>query len=1303
MLDENLSGLTDAELDNLADELQPEGTQEPNFFKAMTYEQRRDYLSNQKKAYEKTIDDYNKVREEIIEQSGSLFSPEQQAELIFYRLRANNAQDRIDSMLKDSQEQILHNTTWNHNTIKKIGLNEDRVYSKQEVADAVANIDNYKLLAETFHGQPIEKIFLDIDALQKDVKKYNDTVLDFIANPQKLEEKNNWIRRKVLNGINAVKVKKIVPKFNNIKTFTEFSKELSNVDKKLQDKVLDELIKQGHREAKQFKDKTNFSKYALKFLSESNEDEDIIIRASDLISKAIDTESVESASNLNNPLYSRDNNNDLSDSEYQSLFNLIGDVVNHSNKEAAEPITKESPIEKNEEKKSKEDESSKETFKRVIDETAGEVEEYEGEENVLEDDEPQKESSLTKDTDNNSSLNGTEQINTRVLGTPLASDQCHDTTKDINTTEESKIKDEKTQPSKDVITLGFSDIDTKATVINEKGEEVKNPYVGIPVIDQRDKDGNPTKAATELTPLYNRLKELGAFDNINNGVVKIGSQIKFAIDTTLKGEHNVNGNIVNYTESPVLLYVGDKCVGSLTNATANRIGIRQKLEEEFANSSNDSIHISNRYYMLADEIWAGRIKFEKHSSVITNEKLNSIKERMSNPTLNADEIVPIITIFDPNANAFVQGTTEEYRLGRQVSNIFDDMFYKGSVVLLVPTGAYNSQSAIQPDHAFMPVRLENIRVKDISQDSKTRKELRSLIEKIFVKDQTQGGLNSIIGDIKKLITYNYHVSPTENIEVHIDPCTPRRDDNGNIIYYPNGIAEVTPITNHSYFSTHNINPNDGKFTYIRIRYKIGNNDVREFICPTHNGNVLNTSAFTSERIKEQADAIERVLVEDLNSFVNIDKNQLVNGDYIQKLIDDKILRTNVEDFKIYGNSFSMDGIIHDSQETSVQAEEAQSEQTSQESQQENTGLEMMPVTREDLGMFRKESLRTTSNIIDIDKEVDLITKMLPQLNREKAFEIVKTLIDINDTNEKAMGQFFRGVIKLSELAESGTAYHEAYHLVFNMILKPKERKSLLKEYSKRYPKLSEIELEEQMAEDFRDYAMTREDIGVEKGIAAWFKRLADLVKAIFDGRYYFESVASKIWRSKYSNRELVPTDNIRNKISSIEDSINAIQSIFEKRSMPGRGFDIGTYTATSNGRPVTKTNSIKELIVKEKGQYFLNMGVKFDKYNPNLSNSEKKVYTTSFIAGRSPLEVFNSITKNLGINNLLLIKHDTNYIDRNGNPVYRYEIVETTPFGTMYEVDELPLSSLKEEYTKTPEELYEEQSDPLGKIKQCDY
>ena len=1155
MLEENLSDLSNAEFDNLADELQPKDSEEPNFFKSMTYDQRRDYLKSQKEAYEKTIDNYNRIKNELVSQTGTMFTPEQQAELVFYKLRADNASKRINDINKDIHDYILNNYIPS-NIKESLGLKDPSVsYSKEDIISA---FDNFKgsneALARIFESTGISQSILDRGKLKNDVKKFNDTVLNFIMNPTKLEEKNSKIRNKVNSIINNRKVQRELDNFKNINTFSDFSNALNNIkNPKVQAGVLNELIKQGNKEAIAFKDNTNFLQYVNKFLSESNVDGDILARAEDLILKAVDRGGKEFATNMSNSLYSREENSDLSDSEYNLLLSTIGNAVNSGKTESNEPITKESPVEK---KENNNKESQLSELEKII----------KGEDRIeFEDEEDEDESDnneFIESTDKYNPVPSTVPLSSTVLEAPIANNNGNNTSKDADTRESSKVLDEKKEPTGngDFLKVSTSRIDTKKD----------NPNKGNPVIAERDASGKLTKNAKEMTPIYNRLLELKAFDNVENGTVKSNSIIKFALDPTLKGDHVVEGETITYNHSAVLLYVDDKCVGALPATSSKTAEVREKLEEEFKDSSDNDIHISKRYYTKANDVFAGWVKFTKSQHIITQDDLKYIKERMSNDKISADEVVPIFTVFNPNSNAFERGTGEqEFFLGEQVSNIFEESFYKGEVVMLIPTAAYDSSKDIQPDHAFAPVRISRIRASMID-GSPIIKDLENNIRAIFKANQTEAGFDEIVGNIKQLITYNFHIGADE-VSVHIDPCA------------LNDKYEVKPITNSSYFETHGVAKGQGHFTYLRIKYKAGNDNVKVFTMKTHNGNVLNTTSLSPEMIDEYTKVLKDVFIKDLNSYVNVNKSQLLQKAYIDKLIASNALVTNVSDFRVIGDSFSMDNNIYDS-ETVVEKEIRTPEKPNISNTTEKP-ITINEVTTSSFGpdaftdddlndnnRYRLESLRTTDEKIDIDKEVNAIMKKLPQLNKDEVFKVVKTLINVNDKGDKAMGAFEEGVIKIFDIAEPGTIYHEAFHLVFNMILTDKEVNALFDEYRKIMPNADNITLEERMAEDFRSFVMARENRSLSQRIRDLFKDIWTIVSNFVRHKTTFDTVAAKIWRKRYSRRELHPSNARRYAQEEYSD---------EMKSIKKEAIANGTFMKAPNDNP-TNLNERQWLQVRTK-------------------------------------------------------------------------------------------------------------------------
>ena len=142
----------------------------------------------------------------------------------------------------------------------------------------------------------------------------------------------------------------------------------------------------------------------------------------------------------------------------------------------------------------------------------------------------------------------------------------------------------------------------------------------------------------------------------------------------------------------------------------------------------------------------------------------------------------------------------------------------------------------------------------------------------------------------------------------------------------------------------------------------------------------------------------------------------------------------------------------------------------------------------DLGSLRRvgDEIRDTWNQ---EKELAWIKKVLPQLSDNDRVKVVKGLIKVGKKGALAWGQFDKGVITLSDIAAEGTAYHEAFHAVFNLLLDNDERQALYDEARELYGEKDNLSLEEDMAEGFREYVMTRQNRGLGKRILDFFKEL----------------------------------------------------------------------------------------------------------------------------------------------------------------------------------------------------------------------
>lgn len=114
----------------------------------------------------------------------------------------------------------------------------------------------------------------------------------------------------------------------------------------------------------------------------------------------------------------------------------------------------------------------------------------------------------------------------------------------------------------------------------------------------------------------------------------------------------------------------------------------------------------------------------------------------------------------------------------------------------------------------------------------------------------------------------------------------------------------------------------------------------------------------------------------------------------------------------------------------------------------------------------------------------------------------------------AHGYMKNAAVYLWKNAEVGTEYHEAFHYMFRMMLTDAQREGLYGEARTKYalPNASELELEEAMAEDFRDYVFTAEATAktLPGKIRKFFKDIWNYIKAIFSNRIAVDQFFSLI-------------------------------------------------------------------------------------------------------------------------------------------------------------------------------------------------
>nr|DAG91877.1 MAG TPA: Structural protein [Crassvirales sp.] len=202
---------------------------------------------------------------------------------------------------------------------------------------------------------------------------------------------------------------------------------------------------------------------------------------------------------------------------------------------------------------------------------------------------------------------------------------------------------------------------------------------------------------------------------------------------------------------------------------------------------------------------------------------------------------------------------------------------------------------------------------------------------------------------------------------------------------------------------------------------------------------------------------------------------------------------------------------------------------------------------EDELTLRKAKDTTETPVWNQEKELKWLNKVLPQLSEQDRVKVVKGLIKVGKRGTLAWGQFDKGVITLSNIAAEGTAYHEAFHAVFNLLLDNGERQALYDEAKKLYGEKDNLSLEEDMAEGFREYVMTRQNRGLGKRILDFFKELFTKVTNWNNFRPSLIDYYRRINEGKYADSTFkVPTISELRGTTSTTTSFNTLSDSMQE-------------------------------------------------------------------------------------------------------------------------------------------------------------
>lgn len=200
--------------------------------------------------------------------------------------------------------------------------------------------------------------------------------------------------------------------------------------------------------------------------------------------------------------------------------------------------------------------------------------------------------------------------------------------------------------------------------------------------------------------------------------------------------------------------------------------------------------------------------------------------------------------------------------------------------------------------------------------------------------------------------------------------------------------------------------------------------------------------------------------------------------------------------------------------------------------------------------------------IEVTEEVlNRVTKMFPQLGAHRIV-LVDGLIHTIDKNGNpitAYGLFRNGVIYLSKTAPKGTAYHEAFHYVLDTLLSEAELKELFDAGTKLYG-TTNLELEEQLAEDFRMYMNDMTMPGLKGAIRRIFAKVKHIIQSITGNESQLDNLFYELYSNKYNNKKEIKKSNFETELleyrhNKYNKQAEEIKELLDERGISKEDFE----------------------------------------------------------------------------------------------------------------------------------------------------
>ena len=170
-------------------------------------------------------------------------------------------------------------------------------------------------------------------------------------------------------------------------------------------------------------------------------------------------------------------------------------------------------------------------------------------------------------------------------------------------------------------------------------------------------------------------------------------------------------------------------------------------------------------------------------------------------------------------------------------------------------------------------------------------------------------------------------------------------------------------------------------------------------------------------------------------------------------------------------------------------------------------------TEKGSGKFNENKARKwLANILGIDdSKIIVLNGVLRSIYNEEVYGVMQQSVD--SLNEP--------VFLFSNEAGQGVEFHEAWHYVNLLLHNNATRSAIYRAYCKKHPELKDKpykEIEELLAEEYRKYAIMRNDNSISNVIKRWFNNVYDFCTLNYRNKELIRSIFNNINTGKYKNK-----------------------------------------------------------------------------------------------------------------------------------------------------------------------------------------